>query len=98
MARRKANLDSIFTRTEPAADERAPTSELPAEGRTMSVGVGLKESEVAALDVIAGDLDVARNALLRYAVRRFLLDYQASRFNLAADVEVPEVKKRLRMP
>ncbi len=63
-----------------------------------SVGVGLKEGEVAELDRIVEDLDITRNALMRYAIRYFLTQYNAGSVNLAKDVESPETKKRLKMP
>lgn len=93
---RAQDLDGIFKPTTGKKAEQVPS--LPAEGRTVSVGVGLKESEVEALDALAGELGVARNALLRYAVRYFLTDYQAGKIELENAVEEPEVRKRLRMP
>ena len=42
---------------------------IPAEGYTRPVSVGLKESELALLDEIAGQLAVARNAVMRYLIR-----------------------------
>ena len=71
---------------------------MPKTGRTVSVGVGLKEGEVAELDRIVEDLDITRNALMRYAIRYFLTQYNAGSINLANDVESPETKKRLKMP
>ena len=70
---------------------------IPATGRTIPVGVGLKESEVHMLDEIGQDVGLARNALMRYAVRFFLREYIAGRVDLAGSVET-ETKRRLRMP
>jgi hypothetical protein len=68
---------------------------VPATGRTLSVGVGLKESEVDLLDAIAGELGIARNALLRYLVRYGLAQYRAGRL----DVPVRrEERYRVEMP
>lgn len=99
MARKKSQpLDDIFKKTEAATGEAEGGAEVPATGRTLSIGVGLKRSEVDMLDAIAAELDVARNAVMRYAIRYFLTHYQAGEVNPAEDVEEPEVKKQLKMP
>ena len=69
-----------------AGDEKR----VPSDGRTMSTGVGLKESEVELLDKIAGEHGVARNALMRYGLRWFLTEYINGRIDLASDIEVPQ--------
>ena len=96
MAKKRADLNQIFKSTEPG--NRTAPDAVPATGRTISVGVGLKEGEVAMLDEIVDQLDVTRNALMRYAIRYFLTQYIAGEINLADDVEAPEPKKRLKMP
>jgi hypothetical protein len=96
MAKRQTGLDNIFKKTEDGP--AAPTSEVPSTGRTLSVGVGLKESEVALLDEIAKELDVTRNALMRYGLRYFLGQLQAGKLDMTKDVQEPEMKKRLKMP
>ena len=96
MAKQKADLDNLFKSTEPGSKTTADT--VPATGRTVSVGVGLKEGEVAMLDAIAANLGVSRNALMRYAIRHFLTQYVTGEINPAEDVEAPEPKKRLKMP
>lgn len=96
MAKRQTNLDNIFKKTE--GTTTTPTPSVPAKGRTLSVGVGLKESEVALLDEIAKELDVTRNALMRYGLRYFLRQLQTGGLDLSKDVEEPEIKKRLKMP
>ncbi|HHX45648.1 MAG TPA: hypothetical protein GX714_16955 [Chloroflexi bacterium] len=100
MAKRTARIDdSLFRRTEEDAPERGAArgsaAAVPATGRTLSVGVGLKESEVDMLDAIAGDLGIARNALLRYLVRYGLAQYRAGYL----DVPVRrEERYRIEMP
>ncbi len=94
---KKPSIVDMFTPTEqPAPPSPAPSVapgtpassiDIPAEGRTLATGVGLKESELELLDRIAAELDVARNGLLRYAVRYFLKAY------LAGDVR-PETQKQ----
>lgn len=96
MAKRQTGLDSIFKKTE--GGTTTPTAEVPSTGRTLSVGVGLKESEVALLDEIAKELDVTRNALMRYGLRYFLSQLQAGKLDMTKDVQEPEMKKRLKMP
>jgi hypothetical protein len=100
MAKRTARIDdSLFRRTEEEGGDRGasgtPATRIPATGRTLSVGVGLKESEVDLLDAIASELGIARNALLRYLVRYGLAQYRAGR------LEVPvrrEERFRVEMP
>ena len=94
MAKQRPGLDDLFKKT--AAPESGEV-EVPAEGRTISVGVGLKESEVAMLDRIAGDLGVARNALMRYGLRYFLTAYLAGEVNMTEDVQERK-SATLRMP
>lgn len=93
----KQQLDDIFKKTEGKAPAKpGTTTEVPTGGRTIPVGVGLKEAEVAELDKIVEKLDISRNSLMRYAIRYFLSQYSAGAIKL--DVEEPEVKKKLRMP
>ena len=89
------DLGSIFQKTQPApaatpATDVPASPDIPAEGRTLPVGVGLKESELALVDELALELGVARNALIRYAVRYLLSEYRAGRLKLV----VQEVTKR----
>lgn len=110
MAKQRGNLDDIFKKTEPAARPATPPTPstggesvgtdktVPKSGRTISVGVGLKEGEVAELDRIVEELGITRNALMRYAIRHFLTQYAAGSINIAKDVQTPEAKKRLKMP
>jgi len=99
MAKRTARIDdSLFRRTEGEGETQGGGTggpRVPATGRTLSVGVGLKESEVDMLDAIAAELGIARNALLRYLVRFGLSEYRAGR------LEVPvrrEERYRVEMP
>jgi hypothetical protein len=97
MAKQKADLNPIFKSTEPGS-QTTTDDIIPATGRTVSVGVGLKEGEVAMLDAMADALGVSRNALMRYGLRYFLMQYQANEIKLAKDVETEDPKKRLKMP
>jgi hypothetical protein len=63
------------------------------------MGVGLRAGEIAALDVIANQYGIARNALLRFAVRQFILEWRAGKIDLSGQVETPPPpKKKLNMP
>ena len=99
---KKPSIVDMFTPTEQPAPPPSPAPsvapqvdpsraaadvDIPAEGRTLATGVGLKESELELLDGIAAQLGVARNGLIRYAVRYFLKAY------LAGDVR-PETQKQ----
>lgn len=79
------------------APEPGSSVEIPEEGRTLSTGVGLKESELKLVDQIADQLRVARNSILRYAIRHFLKEYLSGRIDLAGKVETTE-RRRLNMP
>lgn len=99
MAKRQPDLSGLFTPTEtqPSAEtgQAERSGPVPALDRTLPVGVGLKQSEIARLDAIGADLGVARNALLRWAVAYFLREYDAGRIELTVD---REERRRVRMP
>lgn len=68
--------------TEPQAGPRPDAAsldavEIPATGRTFATGVGLKQSEVDMYDQLADRLGVARNKIMRYALRYFLKAYMS---------------------
>ena len=71
MAKRKLtvepvkNAPKILQATEPQAQPGAPSDELPATGLTRPVGIGLKESEYAALREIAAATGIAMPIELR---------------------------------
>jgi hypothetical protein len=86
MADKKLNL---FAKTEGDLDA----------GVIKTTGVGLREGEIAAIDDIAASLEINRNALMRFAIRWFLLEYRAGRVDLGAYIEQPPPpKKTLRLP
>lgn len=72
------------------------------EGRIMANGVGLRLGELGALDQIGQKYDLARNALIRFAVRRLILDWRAGKVDLESVAEakppVKQPRRRLRMP
>lgn len=86
---------------QPAPTWPADNSDLD-EGSIRPSGVGLRHGEILALDAIAEKYDIARNALLRYAARRLILDYRAGRLDLSGQAETKaprrEPRRRLKMP
>ena len=69
-------------------------------GNIQSTGVGLRKGEIEALDAIGESLGgISRNALIRFAVRSFLLDYIAGNLDLSSYVKEPAPPKpSLRFP
>lgn len=66
--------DSVVQQVSPPQDDQFKQIDLDA-GRFRSVGIGLRDGEIEALDFIANVAGVKRNAVLRYAVRHFLRQY-----------------------
>lgn len=68
-------------------------------GKTIPIGVGLREGELNYLDEIALENSITRHEILHYAVRTFLIDYREGRVDLSPMLEEPPVqKKKLRLP
>ena len=99
----KLGTGELFRKTEPeeAPPWPADNSDLN-EGRIWSNGVGLTGGEIRALDAIGQRYDVARNALIRYATRKFIIDFRAGLIDLTMITEdKPAVRRplrRLKMP
>jgi hypothetical protein len=79
----------VFRKTTPGPTGQPDISDLDA-GNIKSTGVGIREGELQALDLLGAELGeylgadpVARNAIMRIAIRRFLEDYRAGRLTLA---------------
>lgn len=69
------------------------------QGKIVPMGVGLNQGEVDYLDELAAENGLTRNALLHFAVRKFLIDYRAGEIDLKPMIEEPPVPKRkLRLP
>jgi hypothetical protein len=94
----KSGLDDVFKKTE-AEQPEIDVSDLD-RGNIQSTGVGLRKGEIDALDAIGESLGgIARNALIRFAVRRFLLDYRAGKVDMSGYLKEPEPPKpSLRFP
>lgn len=98
---KRPGLSTIFAKTEPTeelppdgAEPTAGAVAAPPDDRTVSVGVGLKLSELRQVDELADSLSVTRNNLLRYAILSLLAHHP----DLSAHIEAPRQKRRLRMP
>jgi hypothetical protein len=94
------NARKLTERTEPTppAQPGTPIDDLPATGHTKPVGIGLKESEYAALREIADATGIAANSLGRFAIREFIKAYRRGEIDLTSRTEEPPPpKKKLRM-
>ena len=95
---KKITTTGIFSKTEPAAPVPAGDLSDLDRGRIIAQGVGLSEGELDALQALAGQLGVKRNALMRFAIRRFLQQVLAGEIDLAKFVESVPASNRLRLP
>jgi len=94
-----SGLDEIFKPTERAPGKEVDVKDLD-RGNIRATGVGLRQGEIDALDAIGQNLGgISRNALIRFSVRRFLLDYRAGKVDMSGYVKEPEPPKpSLRFP
>jgi len=95
---KKTGLEDIFRKTESAAG--GPDLSDLDRGTIQSTGVGLRLGEIEALDAIGAALgdrlgteSVARNALIRLAARRLIIEYRAGKLDLLPYFETPEKPK-----
>ena len=95
----KSGLDDVFKKTEQEPGAEVDVSDLD-RGNIQSTGVGLRKGEIEALDGIGASLGgVSRNALIRWSVRRFLIQYRSGEIDLSAYLKEPEPPKpSLRFP
>ena len=78
---------------------KAQTDNSDLKGAIAPVGVGLTAGEKAALKSIAENNEQTLNALMRYALRRFIVDVRSGVIDLEAELAEPEPqKKRLKLP
>lgn len=101
MAKKRAKISNDFfsstntsTKSEPAKKRGRKPDE---DGKTIPIGVGLKEHEVERLDTVAGETGFTRHALMRYAVRYFLKQYEDGNLELREAPPKPR-DRRLEMP
>jgi hypothetical protein len=96
MAKQKPDLSNIFAKTETPK----VTSDLDLDqGNIRAVGIGLRGGEVAGLDAVAqaltehlGCAPLARNAIGRLAIRRFLEGWQAG------DITLDDLAEHFNLP
>jgi hypothetical protein len=94
MAKKQTVNKGIFSRTEKAR----PADNSDLGGTIKALGVGLTEGEIAALDDIAAENEIARNAVLRYAAHSVIVAYRAGEIDLSGlIVKPPTPKKRLKI-
>ena len=68
----------IFSRSGPAPSVKAqPADNSDLKGAISPVGVGLTAGEKAALKALAESHELTLNALMRFALRRFIVDVRA---------------------
>ncbi len=89
----------IFSRTGSAPSTKPQADNSDLSGAIKPVGVGLTAGEKEALKAMAESHELTLNALMRYAMRRFIVDVRAGKIDLEAELAEPEpVKKRLKLP
>lgn len=98
----KAALDEIVSGPQEADRIESDYGDLD-KGNIQPTGVGLREGELEALTAIGDDLGdylesepVARNALMRIAIRKFIIDYREDNISiddLAGYFKTPEKPK-----
>lgn len=97
--RKRKILDDPLARTTPQTSDQEEQSLDLDKGPTVSTGIGMRTGELEAIDAIAGELGITRNALLRWATRYIILEYRAGRLDLSKYIEIPpEPKRNIRMP
>ena len=86
------------TRSAPVASTQASNQDLDG-GKISPVGVGLMTGEKEALKTIAAEQGLTLNALMRFALRDFIVKVRAGSIDLAQSQAEPEPqKKRLVLP
>lgn len=70
------------------------------EGKKSTIGVSLPGNELTFLTELAASLGIARHALLRYAVRHFVVEYSQGKIDLQSSVKPPDniPKNKLNLP
>lgn len=97
MAKKQTVSMNIFDKTTPSAPPQ-DNSDLD-RGNIKPTGVGLSEGEIAALDAMGAEYELARNALIRIATRLFIFAYRRGEIDLNDYVsEPPPQKKKPKYP
>jgi hypothetical protein len=96
MAKRQTpSMSDIFKKTPP---DQAPgdNSDLD-QGNIKPVGVGITGGEIAAVEAIAAEKELTRNAILHWAIRYFIIQYRAGKINIETEAPPPP-KRKAKMP
>jgi len=95
MAKKQQDLTNIFAKTGAAQPSPATAHAWDFDlddGLIRSMGIGLKDGEVKALETVAARYGIKRNAVGRIAVRFFLREIEAGRVNMGDYVETTTTK------
>lgn len=95
--KRTAGFDEPIRRTTPKPPP-ADNSDLT-QGNVRPTSAGLTQGTIDALDQIAAEYECSRGALMKLAIRLFLLDYRSGQIDLGQYFkEPPPPKKTLELP
>jgi len=99
MAKKPTGLNDLFTSTlgKVAQVQSGDNADLD-EGRIQTVGIGIRLGETSAIDEIAKKHGISRNALMRLAIRKFILEVRAGEFDPGKYIETPEQKHKVVLP
>jgi hypothetical protein len=97
---KEPDITDMFAKTEAAKKIISPpqkdNNDLD-EGRVQPVGVGLTRGEEEALKVMAAEHGVRVHALLKLAIRKFIVEVRKGAVNIEDYLETsPEPKKKLK--
>lgn len=88
---RKINYAGITPQVKPAPQVSEPAAN--EKGAYRSVGIGLRESELIEVEMLAQANNASRNAILRLAVIQFLTEVKAGNININEYLVPPAQQK-----
>lgn len=95
---KKTIMPDIFTTSAAPRVKAADNNDLDT-GKIGPVSAGLMTGEKAALKDIAARHDLTINAVIRYALRQFIIDVRSGKVDIEAALTDPEpAKPRLKLP
>ena len=101
----KTKIESLGIFAPSSAYQRERTVKATADNSDLNTGkigpvsAGLMTGEKAALKAIAAQHDLTLNALMRFALRRFIIDVRTGKIDIKAALAEPKPeKKRLKLP
>lgn len=68
------------------------------ETGTKNLGLGLRQGELKAVDLLVGRTGLNRNAIMRIALRHFFVEIREGRLKLEDFTHVPTPKPEAKMP